>query len=239
MAHTSDEYVQLAVRHASNVPALQQLRQRLRPQMLASRMCNAKPFVAQLEDTYDAMWRRWVAEGGRKRPIIGLQQQPHQLQGAEQQQQQQWVSAGDDGVASAAGDALEVAAGGLASPRAVAAAAIVPVGAADHQVVAAAAATMAEPSVAGDGAATDAGQLPDCAASGSKSKVKSSSSSMNKHEDQNCGSRKGSSSGDAAGAESGSSSSSSSAHKGRKISSSCDAAATMHAGAAVADGRGL
>lgn len=66
MAHSEDQYVELAVRHASNLPALAALRAELRPRMLASPLCAGGPFVEQLEGVYRTLWQRHVAavEGG-------------------------------------------------------------------------------------------------------------------------------------------------------------------------------
>jgi hypothetical protein len=60
VAHSPDQYVDLAVRHASDLGALQALRQDLRRRMLASRLCDAPRFVAQLEATYADMWAAHV-----------------------------------------------------------------------------------------------------------------------------------------------------------------------------------
>ncbi len=60
MARDVDEYVRLAVRHASDLPRLAALRQRLRPAMLASRLCDAPRFVRELEGVYRHMWARHV-----------------------------------------------------------------------------------------------------------------------------------------------------------------------------------
>lgn len=60
VAHSEDEYVQLAVRHAADLPRLAEVRAALRPQMLASIMCDAKPFIRKLEDCYRTMWHTWL-----------------------------------------------------------------------------------------------------------------------------------------------------------------------------------
>jgi hypothetical protein len=235
VARDADEYVALAVRHAADVAALQQLRQGLREQMLASRMCDWQPFVASLEDTYEGMWQRWVQEGGRKRQIAGLQKP----QDAAKQQQQavRLIADASPSAAAAAGTGPpDLAVTITARPAAAAAAVAAPVVAENW-----AAATTAA-------AAAGAQQMPDCSIPGG-----GAGSCKGSRGDQNCGSKKGSSRGvrglgaelcaaaaPAAGcaaaetvqAAAAGEGSSSSAHKGRKISSSCDAAATMHAGTA-------
>ncbi|KAG1668374.1 hypothetical protein FOA52_004883 [Chlamydomonas sp. UWO 241] len=64
VAGSEDEYVELAVRHADpeNRSELAALRAGLRERMLSSRMCDAKGFVSDLEDTYRGLWRRYVAQ---------------------------------------------------------------------------------------------------------------------------------------------------------------------------------
>jgi hypothetical protein len=238
VARDADQYVALAVRHAADVATLQQLRQGLRQQMLSSPMCDWQPFVASLEDAYEVMWQRWVQEGGRKRQIAGVQQ-PQDAVTLKQQQQQLAVRLVVDASLSAAAAA--------AGPPALA----VTIAARPAAAAAAAAPVVTENQAAGTtAAAAGAQQMPDCSMPGDGAGSRG---------DQNCGSKKGSSRGmwglgaelcaaaPAAGAvvaetvhaaAAGEGGSSSSAHKGRKISSSCDAAATMHAGTA-GDVRGL
>lgn len=208
VAKTPEEYVQLAVARANNITALQELRQRLRPQMLASRMCDARRFVIDLEDTYDQLWGRWLADGGRKKPVRGLQQQQQSVvqlygNGLQQQQQQQQLSC---------------------------------VGLVDDISE-----SLATPTVA---AAAD-GHVPNATALANGSSRRGSS-------DQNCGSKKGSSGSRslaavgvdnppavAAGAAGGGLAAAAvdggggGVHKGRRLSCTCDAAATVHAGAVV------
>jgi hypothetical protein len=127
VASSTEQYVSLAVQHASSVAALQRLRSTLRQRMLASRLCDGAAFVAQLEGAYRGMWERWVREGGRRRPLaggIGQQQQQQQQevqQQQQQQQQQQEESAGSTGApvlrcgADAAGDTPSAAAAAAAA----------------------------------------------------------------------------------------------------------------------------
>jgi hypothetical protein len=85
VAEDTEQYVQLAIQHASNIPALQQVRSELRQKMLTSRLCDAVPFVSDLEDLYHGLWQRWVREGGRQKPLLGMPES----RGLLQQQQQQ------------------------------------------------------------------------------------------------------------------------------------------------------
>jgi hypothetical protein len=241
VAQDADQYVALAVQHAADVAALQQLRQGLRQQMLASRMCDWQPFVAGLEDTFEVMWQRWVQEGGRKRSIAGLQQKQEEGLAAKQQQQSVRLLADASSSAAAAAAAGPPDLAVTIAPRTGLAAAASPV---TGDTISNRAAAVA--------AAADAQQVPDCSMSGDGA----AGSCKSSRGDQNCGSKKGSSRGmrglgaelcapaapaaggvvgetvHAAAAGEGGGSSSSNAHKGRKISSSCDAAATMHAGTA-------
>jgi hypothetical protein len=244
VAQDAEQYVALAVQHAADVAALQQLRQGLRQQMLSARMCDWQPFVAGLEDTYDAMWQRWVQQGGRQLPVAAASKQQQQQQhdvAAAQQQQQQCVHLVEDCTASAsaaaapAGLTVTIAAG-LADSDAKTAAAV---------------ANNSRQGMAAAAAAAGTQQLPECS-------MADDGNCKGGRADQNCGSKKVSSRGlhgalttelcaavapaaaDAAVAQAvqaaavgeGSILGSSGAHKGRKISSSCDAAATMHAGSA-------
>lgn len=58
VARSQDEYVALAVRHATHTEALAALRSGLRGRMAASPLCDAPPFVARLEGVYRQLWRR-------------------------------------------------------------------------------------------------------------------------------------------------------------------------------------
>lgn len=132
VAEDEESYVRLAISHASNVPGLAALRQRLRPLMLASRMCDAAPFVGALEDTYEQLWGAWHAQGGRRRPLLagsGAAAQAAAAAAAAQQAQQHAVQQ-----AQQQGKGSEGAAAGSGSGGAAAAAA------AAHTAVAAAAA---------------------------------------------------------------------------------------------------
>ena len=62
IAKTPDEYVDIAVRLASNIAKLEELRTGLREQVAESPLCDAKTFTRNLEQTYREMWRGWCAK---------------------------------------------------------------------------------------------------------------------------------------------------------------------------------
>ena len=57
VAASEDEYVRLAVEAATDVGRLAALRAGLRADILASPLCDAPNFTAQLEDVYRRLWR--------------------------------------------------------------------------------------------------------------------------------------------------------------------------------------
>ncbi|KAK4481646.1 hypothetical protein RD792_012553, partial [Penstemon davidsonii] len=59
VAKNEDEYVQLALQLASDIPALANLRMKLRDLMLKSPLCDGSKFIQGLESTYRDMWRRY------------------------------------------------------------------------------------------------------------------------------------------------------------------------------------
>ena len=61
VAHSLDEYVSTACRLATNSLGLAELRSRLRPQLEASALCDARRFTGHLEQAYLSMWRDWCA----------------------------------------------------------------------------------------------------------------------------------------------------------------------------------
>lgn len=63
VARNEEEYVQLAVQHAANLPALEALRESLRDRMLSSALCDGPVFVEQLESLYQQLYKRWLVEG--------------------------------------------------------------------------------------------------------------------------------------------------------------------------------
>lgn len=62
IAKTPDEYVETAVRLASNVAKLEELRTGLRERLAESPLCDAKAFTHDLEAAYREMWRRWCVK---------------------------------------------------------------------------------------------------------------------------------------------------------------------------------
>ncbi len=60
IAHSENEYVNLAVQAGKNVHALSKLRKGLRQQMLSSPLCDAESFVTDLEACYSQLWKRHV-----------------------------------------------------------------------------------------------------------------------------------------------------------------------------------
>ena len=57
IADSKQEYVSKAVELACDFPRLEELRRRIRQQLLASPLCDAQTFTRNLEDAYRAMWR--------------------------------------------------------------------------------------------------------------------------------------------------------------------------------------
>jgi protein O-GlcNAc transferase len=57
-----EEYVDLAVRTAGDIPGLAQVRANLRATMLSSRLCDGVGFTRSLEETYRGLWRKWCGE---------------------------------------------------------------------------------------------------------------------------------------------------------------------------------
>jgi protein O-GlcNAc transferase len=62
---TLEEYVELAVSLAGDLPRLAGIRGRLRPQVNASPLCDGKLFAENLMQLLRDVWRDWVAQGGR------------------------------------------------------------------------------------------------------------------------------------------------------------------------------
>ena len=59
IAHSREQYVQLAVTLANNVMRLGELRQTLRADMAHSPLCDAAGFTCDLEEVYRNLWKRW------------------------------------------------------------------------------------------------------------------------------------------------------------------------------------
>jgi predicted O-linked N-acetylglucosamine transferase (SPINDLY family) len=62
VAANREEYLALAVRLASDLPALADLRARLRPQMATSPLCDTRRFATNFVRLMDEVWQRWLAE---------------------------------------------------------------------------------------------------------------------------------------------------------------------------------
>jgi predicted O-linked N-acetylglucosamine transferase (SPINDLY family) len=59
IAADEDNYVELAVRRAGELPALQQLRLELRARLLASPIFDAQSFAQNFESALRGMWHAW------------------------------------------------------------------------------------------------------------------------------------------------------------------------------------
>jgi predicted O-linked N-acetylglucosamine transferase (SPINDLY family) len=59
VAHTPDQFVQIAVDLASDIPRLTQLRKTLRDRIINSPLHDAKSFTRGIEDAYRQMWQTW------------------------------------------------------------------------------------------------------------------------------------------------------------------------------------
>jgi protein O-GlcNAc transferase len=64
VAHTEEEYVEMAAKLAGDLPRLTELRRTLRQRMLASPLMDAPAFARDMEVAYRQMWRTWCAQGG-------------------------------------------------------------------------------------------------------------------------------------------------------------------------------
>lgn len=76
IARNEDEYVKLALKLASDIPALQKLRVSLRELMSKSPLCDGAKFVLGLESTYRQMWRRYCKGDVPSLKRMELMQQP-------------------------------------------------------------------------------------------------------------------------------------------------------------------
>ncbi|XP_051132063.1 probable UDP-N-acetylglucosamine--peptide N-acetylglucosaminyltransferase SPINDLY [Andrographis paniculata] len=76
VANNEEEYVELALKLASDVNALSDLRMKLRDLMLKSPLCDGSKFTRNLESTYRSMWRRYCnGDVPSSRTMDQLQQQ--------------------------------------------------------------------------------------------------------------------------------------------------------------------
>jgi len=62
IAQTPEQYVQVAVDLANDLPRLAELRRTLRPRMQASPLMDAPAFARDVEAAYRAMWRDWCGQ---------------------------------------------------------------------------------------------------------------------------------------------------------------------------------
>jgi predicted O-linked N-acetylglucosamine transferase (SPINDLY family) len=62
IAHSTEEYVQIAVRMSREVPRLAQLRQGLRERLTKSAFGDVPGYTVAVEQAYRSMWRRWCAQ---------------------------------------------------------------------------------------------------------------------------------------------------------------------------------
>ena len=64
-ARTPEEYVEIAVQLAGDLPRLQELRATLRARMRASPLMDGKRFARHMEQAYRQMWRTWCHQLAR------------------------------------------------------------------------------------------------------------------------------------------------------------------------------
>ena len=61
IAHSIEEYVDIAVALADNSGRLDDLRRALRPRMAGSTMCDERAFAFKMEAAFRTMWQHWCA----------------------------------------------------------------------------------------------------------------------------------------------------------------------------------
>ena len=79
VAHSPAQYVDLALRHASDVPALAELRAGLRQQVLASPLFDGTRFARNLEQAFEGMWLRHAQPGASAGANGGSRRQQDQV----------------------------------------------------------------------------------------------------------------------------------------------------------------
>ena len=62
IAQDIDDYVELAIKMASNIEYLQDIRQGLRKKMESSPLCNGKSFACDIENAYQDMWSKYLKQ---------------------------------------------------------------------------------------------------------------------------------------------------------------------------------
>ena len=70
IAATADEYREIAIRWANDLPGLQKLRAELRQRVKSSPLTDGQRFTRNLETAYRSMWRRWC--GREHAPILPI-----------------------------------------------------------------------------------------------------------------------------------------------------------------------
>ncbi len=63
IAHTPEEYVQIAVRFANDLPRLAEIRAGMRQRLLASPLLDAAGYTKKLEAAYRQVWHKWCESG--------------------------------------------------------------------------------------------------------------------------------------------------------------------------------
>ncbi len=63
VANTPEEFVDIAVKLAGDLPRLSELRATLRPRMAASPLMDGLGFTRGIEEAYRQMWQRWIKAG--------------------------------------------------------------------------------------------------------------------------------------------------------------------------------
>ncbi|HMD53422.1 MAG TPA: hypothetical protein VKJ65_02595, partial [Phycisphaerae bacterium] len=62
IAKTPEEYIQIAVKLAGDLPRLAELRKTLRQRMENSSLMDAKSFARDIESAYRDMWQKWCGD---------------------------------------------------------------------------------------------------------------------------------------------------------------------------------
>jgi predicted O-linked N-acetylglucosamine transferase (SPINDLY family) len=76
VARSVDEYVEIAVRLAGDVPRLARERSSLRERLLASPIGDAGLYTRAVEDAYRMLWRRWCARQDSQQSASTLPDSP-------------------------------------------------------------------------------------------------------------------------------------------------------------------
>jgi protein O-GlcNAc transferase len=65
VAHTPDQYIEIATSLAKDLPRLAELRRALRPRMQKSPLMDAPRFARDIEAAYRQMWHNWISSSHR------------------------------------------------------------------------------------------------------------------------------------------------------------------------------